>query len=483
MSAEDVEQADRKAFISYSWSSPEHKTWVRGLANRLMEDGVYVILDDWDLKPGHDPIHFMEQSITDPQVTKVLIVCDRVYKEKADGRAGGVGTETQILTPEIYRKADQNKYAALVTEVDDAGDAYVPTFYGNRIFIDFSKPENEEVAYEELTRWINDAPLHQRPKLGKKPAYILSQEEPLATESRFRRAREALERGAQGASGLMRDFGEGLFEQLIALRPVDNAQGTMTDEEVVAAADAMRPYIRQLHELTRAMARGAPLVVDELTSVLEQVLSTVQPSPDTSTWRSTTYDANKMMAYEGFLGVAAILVGERQLDLLARVLDHAYYFDDRYSGRGRSTKDFEEFNQFAESLEGRNRRTGNNRSDWQADFIFEQYQKGAPSFARMMEADLLLHVKRQLGEPGRYTSWIPHTLVYSGRSGGALELFARMESAQYFAKVSGQLFGGIDVDTYKQRAMQLGTERFWPRAFPSPSIGSLIGLSEVATRP
>ena len=93
MSAEDVEQADRKAFISYSWSSPEHKTWVRGLANRLMEDGVYVILDDWDLKPGHDPIHFMEQSITDPQVTKVLIVCDRVYKEKADGRAGGVGPE------------------------------------------------------------------------------------------------------------------------------------------------------------------------------------------------------------------------------------------------------------------------------------------------------------------------------------------------------------------------------------------------------
>jgi hypothetical protein len=37
----------------------------------------------------------MEKMVTDPEISKVLIVSDKMYAEKADGRAGGVGTETQ----------------------------------------------------------------------------------------------------------------------------------------------------------------------------------------------------------------------------------------------------------------------------------------------------------------------------------------------------------------------------------------------------
>src|SRR5450631_3686414 len=46
---------------------------------------------------GHDSIAFMEKMVTDPTVEKVIIVSDRVYAEKADGRRGGVGTEAQII--------------------------------------------------------------------------------------------------------------------------------------------------------------------------------------------------------------------------------------------------------------------------------------------------------------------------------------------------------------------------------------------------
>jgi len=55
-----------KVFISYSWTSEPHKEWVRGLAERLSSDGVEVILDRWDLKPGHDINVFMEQMVTEP---------------------------------------------------------------------------------------------------------------------------------------------------------------------------------------------------------------------------------------------------------------------------------------------------------------------------------------------------------------------------------------------------------------------------------
>ena len=43
-----------KAFISYSWSSPDHKAWVLNLANELEQSGVHVILDEWYLREGAD---------------------------------------------------------------------------------------------------------------------------------------------------------------------------------------------------------------------------------------------------------------------------------------------------------------------------------------------------------------------------------------------------------------------------------------------
>lgn len=41
----------------------------------------------------------MEQSVTDATITNVLILLDPVYEKKANERHGGVGTETQIISP------------------------------------------------------------------------------------------------------------------------------------------------------------------------------------------------------------------------------------------------------------------------------------------------------------------------------------------------------------------------------------------------
>lgn len=93
-------------FISYSWATEDFQTRVKELAERLMHDGVDVRLDIWDLKDGQDKYAFMEQCVTDPEVDRVLIICDKGYAEKADHRQGGVGDETTIISPEIYRNAN-----------------------------------------------------------------------------------------------------------------------------------------------------------------------------------------------------------------------------------------------------------------------------------------------------------------------------------------------------------------------------------------
>jgi len=63
-----------KIFISYSWTTPTHEDWVINLAERLVSDGIDVVIDKWDLKEGHDKYTFMESMVLSTDIVKVLII-------------------------------------------------------------------------------------------------------------------------------------------------------------------------------------------------------------------------------------------------------------------------------------------------------------------------------------------------------------------------------------------------------------------------
>lgn len=164
-------QEDRtpKIFISYSWSSD---ALVVPLAERLVSHGVDVVLDKWELREGQDKYTFMEQCVNDPEITKVLIICDEAYAKKANSRTGGVGDETVIISSEIYGKMKQEKFIPVIAERDAEGNAFVPTYIKSRIYIDLSNEDTYEVEYEKLLRNIYQKPLYSKPKLGKRPEWI-----------------------------------------------------------------------------------------------------------------------------------------------------------------------------------------------------------------------------------------------------------------------------------------------------------------------
>lgn len=143
-----------KIFISYSWTSAEHVSKVIGLAERLVSDGVDVLLDRWDLKEGQDKYAYMEKMVVDPTVSKVLILSDALYAKKADQRKGGVGTESQIISKEIYDKVDQQKFIPIVLQHDQDGMPCLPVFLGARIYLDFSNPKKYHEDYEKLLRLL-----------------------------------------------------------------------------------------------------------------------------------------------------------------------------------------------------------------------------------------------------------------------------------------------------------------------------------------
>lgn len=164
-----------KVFISYSWSSPEHEQRVLNIAKELVDNGVDAIIDKWSLREGDDADVFMERMVSDPEIQKVLIVCDKMYSEKSDKRTGGAGTEAQIISRKIYEQTDEGKFVVAAFELnEETGKPYLPIYYGSRMYIDFTDPNKYATKFEELIRWIFNKPLYLKPQLGRIPDYILS---------------------------------------------------------------------------------------------------------------------------------------------------------------------------------------------------------------------------------------------------------------------------------------------------------------------
>jgi len=196
-----------KVFISYSWTSPQHEQWVLDLADRLSGDGIVVTLDKWDLKEGQDKHVFMEQMVHDDSIAKVLVICDRSYQAKADERKGGVGTETQLISKEVYENTGQEKFIPVVREYDQDGKPCMPHFMGSRIYIDLSSDDTFEENYQKLVRNLYGKPLLKRPPLGTAPAYITDEDQvQLKTSRKLSAIKDALLQDRRSANGLIADF-------------------------------------------------------------------------------------------------------------------------------------------------------------------------------------------------------------------------------------------------------------------------------------
>ena len=124
------------------------------------------------LKEGDDVYHFMEQCVTDPTVTAVLLFCDKLYAQKANDRTGGAGAESHDFT-EIYDHLSNSKFIPLICERDEAGKECRPHFVKSRFYIDFSSDELVNANWEQLIRRIHGKPQFKEPPLGTVPSYIL----------------------------------------------------------------------------------------------------------------------------------------------------------------------------------------------------------------------------------------------------------------------------------------------------------------------
>jgi hypothetical protein len=472
-----------KLFISYSWSGEAHEQLVLRIATELRESGVDVILDKWDLKEGHDAFAFMEQMVTDPEIKKVAIVCDEKYAAKADGRLGGVGTETQIISKEVYENQRQEKFVAIVTARDKSGAPFLPAYYRSRIFIDLSDDDLYVDNFERLLRWIFDKPLNVKPEIGSRPAYLSEDEHlSLGTTAIFRRCIDAMRN--------QQPFAAGAFDQYCALFALNlerfrlvNPEGEF-DDAVIKNIESFLPYRNEAIQLFTVIAQYSQSgeITNHLHRFLESLIPYTMRQAHVSQWKDSDFDNFRFIVHELYLYALAILLRHERISQATYLLEQQYYV---YNTGGREPLvSFEIFRHYLPSLDKRNKRLGLSQVSLCGTLLKERCPGTGIDFRHLMQADFVAFIRAELA--GRH--WFPETLVYLGDHfySGPFEIFARCRSKAYFDKAKALLGIESSIDIlpflkrYRDGSRSLSELGLFPGVF---NPAALLGFEHLATLP
>ncbi len=469
-------------FISYSWTTSEHEEWVLELATRLRENGVDVKLDKWDLKEGQDVYTFMESMVSSKEIDKVLIICERAYIEKAEIRKGGVGTETQIITPEIYNDVNQEKFIPIIAERGKNGETLIPTYIKTRKYIDLSSEDTYEKGYETLLRNIFERPQYRKPGLGAPPEWLFEEEvEHNKTTGLLKQLEDAMQRVPNRVKGLSNKFIESFFECLDQFHIKEFDKSTPIDEIILNQINRMLPlrddYIAYLESLCNYYDE---LDVDILTDFFERIYSYTQPYEGISLYIDCQSDHFKFIVQELFIYTFTILLNNAQYETAGEFLRSVFFV--KIDSRSELCHEgYCIFRTYIKSLEEyRKGRLKLNRVSLVADLLVQRAESKKYSKA-ILDADLLLYYLQFIYDKEFNWPWFPSTYIYARYR--EIEILQRLVSKRFFNKV--QPLFGMSSDQLKTKFKEFKDDtRGYNNSFERiPVLRSHINPDDICTLP
>lgn len=475
-----------KIFISYSWTNPSHEDWVINLAERLVSDGVDVVIDKWNLKEGQDKFNFMETMVKSEEIQKVLIILDAKYSEKAELRAGGVGTETQIISPKIYGDVSQEKFIPIVSEKDDNGNAYVPTYLEGRIYIDLSDQDKFEENYEALLRNIYQRPAHSKPKLGKAPSYLF-EETPMThkTSGIIRGFDNQVSKSPKRINSIVREFLDDFFDDLKGYSAnVSSTRdailfGKAIHENIVSYTPLRNDYVAFIDKLLKS---EIDFDIDIFIKFFEKLPILKDPQDGRSSWSPSEFDNFRFFIHEIFLFTITIGLKNEKYKFVEELLYSGYFFQGRFDYKKEAQR-FDELYNYVEIFDQYYKQTySKNYFSPMADLIIKRLPDNI-SLDDVINADLIVHYIASLEN----LRWFPITYVYRTRDNGKFEIFNRLVSLRHFEKVK-VLFNVNNVKELQDKIVAfqtadkkqdgIGYSRSFDRVIP---IYKLIEIDKIGT--
>lgn len=435
-----------KIFISYSWHPEKNKIWVQRLAERLMQDGVNVKLDVWDLKHGHDKYVFMEQMVKDSDIKKVLVICNEDYARKADDRSGGVGTESTIMSSDIYSLAEQTKFIPILVEKKNC-EPCLPTFLKSRMYIDMSSNDIYELGYDQLLRDIYEKPLLRKPALGKMPSYLTADEPVLLSTAYEQRMLKEKVAESTNLQTLIARYCDKLIESLEQFK-VTFRGGKTSDliEMIEKSIASMQVVNNDFMTFVDTVASNSECNGKQFVDFFEKLLQyyedkDIELASSTDSWHLRN-DNYRFFNYELFLSFTAIMLKHERFDIIKEVIDTDYCILSNRLGRQIKALNFAEFQKHNYTLDYYKNK-GYSLSS-QVAILMNNY--GGDKFASWVEVDILLYYLSLIyGKPGdRMSMWYPVLSIYNR----AFEILPKMASMRYFEKAK-VMFGVADKDSFK----------------------------------
>ena len=138
-------------FISYTHDSLEHKDAILVLSERLRQEGVDCVIDQYEQAPAEGWPSWCERQVE--QADFVLVACTETYlrrfkKEEVPGKGLGGTWEGHVITQELYEaQGRNNKFVPIVFRVEDF--AFIPITL--RSTARYGLDNDYELLYRRLT--------------------------------------------------------------------------------------------------------------------------------------------------------------------------------------------------------------------------------------------------------------------------------------------------------------------------------------------
>ena len=424
-----------KVFISYAWGSQEYQNIVLSLASDLQSDGVEVLLDKWNLKEGHDTYAYMEQSVNDPTVTNVLILLDPVYAEKADGRSGGVGTETQIISPEIYNNVTQEKFLPVVMERTKNGDIPKPQYLKGILHFDLSVDDKYNDEYQRLVKRLFGVEIYTKPELGNIPKWV-TEESSISTGKRM--VLQSLKKNTNPKIA-RNDF----LELLNELKENIVSFNSETDDYLKLYEEMlpMREEYLQIIKTSFAIENSSALIADFLQELYDDVESNT----------IVLKDMKKSFLHEIFIYTISMFYKMKDFESMAYFLNKSFF--GKYYGNNNQKTGYSIFYHYSQPFAA-----AKNKADGKKYFcgIAQQWiDHIASAYCNKREfafADVLLSNYSLFGANyGDRSPWFALTYVYDGEFDTIIQKIALQMKSKEIAQRWAKVFGFEDYISFRNK--------------------------------
>lgn len=439
-----------KVFISYAWGSEDYRLKVRSFATDLMGNGIDVLLDQWSLKEGNDTYAFMEQSVTDSTITNVLILLDPVYEKKANERHGGVGTETQIISPEIYNKVKQEKFLPVIFERGENGEIPKPQYLKTMLHFDLSQEEKYDSEYQRLVKRLYGIEIVEKPELGKKPSW-LEKKSILPTKILTRYECLKQQKSDNIKKDEYRNFLFAVKEKIVNFNKDELGGSVSADEYIELYADTKLYRDDFLHLLKYSFY--VPEAYKIVASVMEEICAEIK---DKGGYEG---EVVRTLLHEIFIYVVAFYLKNKNADAVSYILSKTY-FVGRYGYN--EDQSFDVFYDHNENLDGAmSQKDGKNYYSGTANYWINNINVEICNKNEFVFADIFCHNASMFVE--NYTKewfWFPITYIYDrAEYGNSLfrQFAIRLKSKEHLRETV-KIMGFPDTDAFKKKYIEVETK-------------------------